>query len=72
MYDSLYLGGHDINNNKGIRANDISCYLSNTSKYQLEETKYRLIEKNIQNKLLSLSMEIFGKTRSKFDSELIK
>ena len=70
LYDSLYLGGHDINNNKGIRANDISCYLSNTSMYQPEETKYRLIEKNIQNKLLNLSMEIFEKTRSKFGSEL--
>jgi len=70
LYDSLYLGGHDFNNNKGLRANDISCYLSNTSMYQPEESKYRIIEKNIQNKLLNLSMEIFEKTRSKFGSEL--
>ena len=70
LYDSLYLGGHDFNNNKGLRANDISRYLSNLSMYQPEGSKYRIIEKNIQNKLLNLSMEIFEKTRSKFGSEL--
>ena len=69
MHDSIYLG-YDINNNKGIRANDISCYLSNTSMYQPEEKKYKLIEKNIQNKILNLSMEIFEKSRSKLGSNL--
>ena len=67
LHDALYLG-FDLNN-KGIRANDISCYLSNTSNYQPEETKYKLIEKNIQNKLLDISMEIFEKKKSKLEDE---
>ena len=69
LHDAIYLGT-ELNNNKndGIRANDILCYLSNTSIYQPEETKYKLIEKNIQNKILDISMEITKK--SLFDSKL--
>ena len=69
LHDALYLG-FDLNN-KGIRANDISCYLSSTSNYQPEETKYKLIEKNIQNKLLDISMEIFEKKKSNMEDEFI-
>jgi len=69
LYDSMNLGGIDFKN-KGIRANDITCFLSNTSMYQPEETKYKLIEKNLQNRILDISMEIFEHRKSKIDSEL--
>ena len=69
LYDSILLG-YDFNSNKGIRPNNIDYYLSNISMNQPQETKYKLIEKNIQNKLLNFSMEIFEKTRSKMGSDL--
>ena len=69
LHDAIYLGTELNNNNDdGIRANDISCFLSYTSLYQPEETKYRLIEKNIQNKLLDISME--KNKKNLFDSKL--
>ena len=68
LHDALYLG---LNlNNKGIRTNDVSCYLSSTSYHQPEDTKYKLIEKNIQNKILDISMEILDKQNSKLNSEI--
>ena len=69
LHDSIYLGKFDFKNNKGIRANDISNYLSNTSMFQ-QESKYKLIEKSLQNKILDISMEIFEQRKSKLSSEL--
>ena len=69
LHDALYLG-KDLRNNKGIRANDISCYLSNTSIYQPIETNYKLIEKNIQNKIMDMSMEIFENKKGIINSKL--
>ena len=67
-HDALYLGLNQ--NNKGIRANDISCYLSNTAYFQPEETKYKLLEKNIQNTIVNLSMEILDKINNNLENEI--
>ena len=69
LHDSIYLGGSDLKKNIGIRTNDINNYLSNISMIQ-PESKYKLIEKNIQNKILDISMEIFEKRRSQINSEI--
>ena len=69
LHDALYLG-MDLRNNKGIRTNDISCYLSNTSIHQPIETNYKLIEKNIQNKIMDMSMEIFENKKGIINSKL--
>ena len=69
-HDFIHLGGIDFKNNKRKKTNDISNYLSNTSMYQTEETKYKLIEKSIQSKILDISMEIFEQSKSKLGSEL--
>ena len=70
LQDAFILGLEQ--NNKGIKSNDISCLLSNTSKLFSEESKYKRIEKNIQNKILDISMEIFErkKTRAKADDSI--
>ena len=72
LHDAIYIGAelNDNNNNKGIRANDIACYLSSTSIHQPEETKYKIIEKNIQNKIMDISMELFETKKSLLDSKL--
>ena len=69
LHDSIYLGGTDLKKNIGIRTNDINNYLSNISMIQ-PESKYKLIEKNLQNKILDISMEIFEKRRSQISSEI--
>ena len=68
LHDAIYLG-MDLNNNNGIRANDINCYLSNTIIHQPEDSKYKIIEKNIQNKLIDISMEIFENKKSLINSQ---
>ena len=72
LHDAIYIGAelNDNNNNKGIRANDIACYLSSTSIHQPEETKYKKIEKNIQNKIMDISMELFETKKSLLESKL--
>ena len=58
LQDSIYIGPLD-KNKKVLRSNDIKSYLSNSTIYQPKETKYKLIEKNIQSKLLDISMELY-------------
>ena len=71
LNDAIYIGAELNNNNiKGIRANDIGCYLSNTSIRQPEETKYKIIERNIQNKIMDISMELLETKKSLLDSKL--
>ena len=63
LNDAIYLGPSI--NKKYLRANDINCYLSNSIISQ--PYKYKIIEKNIQNKLLDISMEIYE--NNKINSE---
>ena len=56
--DALYFGSNN-NHNKYLRSNDLNGYLSNSIMIQPKEAKYFLMEKNIQNKLLDISMEIY-------------
>ena len=69
LHDALYLG-MDLRNNKEIRANDVNCYLSSTSTHAQKETNYKVIEKNIQNKILDISMEIFENKKSVIESNI--
>ena len=68
LHDAIFLGKEQ--NNKGIKTNDISCYLSNISMQQPEDPKYKIIEKNIQHKLLDMSIEIFQKNKTINNNEL--
>ena len=70
LHDAFYLG-LDFSN-KALRTNNISCYLSNNSIFQPEETKYKLIENNIQKKILDISMEIYEKQKSQIETEAPK
>ena len=69
LHDALYLG-LDLRSNEEIRANDISCYLSNTSMHQQEQSNYKLLQKSIQNKILDMSMEILENRRNIISSKL--
>ena len=66
--DALYLG-LDFNK-KSVKSNDIYTYLSSSNIYHPRENKLKILEKNIQSKLLDISMEIYEQKKTHIKSEL--